>query len=76
MAVKTGNEAADRYLRAAGFVRRARGADHPIRFMVHCRDDELRSQLAERGRWFTTSADCDLEYGMAPTGDGAAGTGD
>jgi hypothetical protein len=70
MSVKTRNEAADRYLRAAGFVRRARGADHPIRFMVYCRDDELRSQLAERGRWYTTSADCDLEYGMAPTGEG------
>lgn len=76
MSVKTRNQPADRYLRAAGFVRRARGADHPVRFMVYCRDDELRSQLVERRHWYVTSADCDLEYGMAPTGraDDAGGT--
>jgi GNAT superfamily N-acetyltransferase len=67
MSVKTRNEPADRYLRAAGFVRRERGTDDPVRFMVHCTDDERVCALVEDpDRWFVTSADSDLEYAMTP----------
>ena len=69
MSVKTRDEPADRYLRAAGFVRRNRGADEPIRFMVHCRDADLADQLGDPARWFITSADCDLEYAMTTESD-------
>ena len=40
MSVKTRNGPADRALRLAGFVRRERGADEPIRFMAHAEDDD------------------------------------
>jgi hypothetical protein len=67
MSVKTRNEPADRYLRAAGFVRRERGTDDPVRFMVRCTDDERACALVEDpDRWFVTSADSDLEYAMTP----------
>jgi GNAT superfamily N-acetyltransferase len=66
LSVKTRNEPADRYLRAAGFVRRQRGADESIRFMAWCRDPGLADRLQDPARWFVTSADCDLEYGMTP----------
>jgi hypothetical protein len=69
MSVKTRDEPADRFLRAAGFVRRNRGADEPIRFMVHCRDDDLAEHLRDPARWFITSADCDLEYAMTTHSD-------
>ena len=67
MSVKTRNEPADRYLRAAGFLRREHGSDAPIRFMVQCTDDALVCALvSDRDRWFITSADSDLEYAMTP----------
>jgi hypothetical protein len=66
LSVKTRNEPADRWLRAAGFVRRLRGADEPIRFMVWCRDPALADRVRDPARWFVTSTDCDLEYGMTP----------
>ena len=47
MSVKTRHERADRLLRAAGFVRRSRGANEPIRFMVHSRDADLADQLRD-----------------------------
>jgi hypothetical protein len=71
LSAKTRNEPADRFLRAAGFVRRLRGADEPVRFMAWCRDPLLADRLRDPARWFVTSADCDLEYGMAPS----SGTG-
>lgn len=72
LSVKTRNEPADRYLRAAGFLRRDRGADLPIRFMVHCtdRDTGVRRRLTSSESWFVTSADCDLEYGLTPATSG------
>ena len=63
LSAKTRNEPADRFLRAAGFVRRQRGADEPIRFMAWCRDPDVADRLGDPARWFVTSADCDLEYG-------------
>jgi hypothetical protein len=67
MSVKTRNEPADRYLRAAGFVRRERGTDDPVRFMVRCADDDRVCALVENpDSWFVTSADSDLEYAMTP----------
>lgn len=67
MSVKTRNEPADRFLRAAGFVRRPHGTDPPIRFMVHCTDDpEVCALVTDRDRWFVTSADSDLEYATTP----------
>ncbi len=67
MSVKTRNEPADRYLRAAGFVRRDHGSDEPIRFMVNCSDDPgVCALVTDPDRWFVTSADSDLEYAMTP----------
>lgn len=67
LSVKTRNEPADKYLRAAGFLRRSEGADSPITFMVHCAaEEEVCAKLAEPNSWFVTSADCDLEYGRTP----------
>lgn len=68
LSVKTRNAPADRYLRAAGFLRRDQGADTPIRFMVHCTDEapDVCAELRSPDSWFVTSADCDLEYGMTP----------
>jgi len=68
MSVKTRNEPADRYLRAAGFVRRERGTDDPVRFMVRCADDadDVSALVSDPDRWFVTSADSDLEYAMTP----------
>ncbi|MBN2624310.1 MAG: GNAT family N-acetyltransferase [Acidimicrobiales bacterium] len=72
MSVKTRNVPADRHLRAAGFVRRDRAADDPIRFMVRCADDPAVCALVDDpDSWFVTSADSDLEYAMAPTGSAA-----
>jgi GNAT superfamily N-acetyltransferase len=68
LSVKTRNRGADRYLRAAGFVRRERGADDPIRFMVHCTDEpHVCALVSEPDHWFVTSADSDLEYATTPT---------
>jgi hypothetical protein len=67
MSVKTRNRPADRYLRAAGFIRRRKGADDPIRFMVHCTDSEdVYGLVTDPNRWLVTSADSDLEYATAP----------
>lgn len=67
MSVKTRNRRADRYLRAAGFIRREQGADDPIRFMVHCSDSEdVYGLVTDPNRWFVTSADSDLEYATSP----------
>lgn len=72
MSVKTRNVPADRHLRAAGFVRRDRAADDPIRFMVRCADDPAVCALVDDpGSWFITSADSDLEYAMSPAGSAA-----
>jgi hypothetical protein len=71
MSVKTRNEPADRALRAVGFVRRLRGADDPIHFMVHCTDETVAGPIEDAGRWFVTSSDCDLEYAMTPGDDTA-----
>ena len=68
MSVKTRNEAADRHLRAAGFVRRERGTDEPVRFMVRCGDGSVADLVEEPANWFITSADSDLEYAMTPGG--------
>jgi GNAT superfamily N-acetyltransferase len=68
MSVKTRNEPADRHLRAAGFVRRERGTDEPVRFMVRCSDPVVSPLVEEPANWFVTSADSDLEYGMTPAG--------
>jgi len=46
---KTLNEQADRWLRAAGFLRRDRGNDPPIRLMVHYEDGADRSDGAAGG---------------------------
>ena len=68
MSVKTRNLPADRYLRAAGFVRREQGTDPPIRCVVRCTDDPDVCELVSDGdRWFVTSADSDLEYAMTPS---------
>jgi hypothetical protein len=71
MSVKTRNGPADRALRLAGFVRRERGADEPIRFMAHAEDDDggVNALVSEPGAWFVTSADSDLEYAMTPASD-------
>lgn len=67
MSMKTRNEPADRYLRAAGFVRRDQGTDAPVRFMVRCTDDDdVCALVNDADRWFVTSADSDLEYAMTP----------
>jgi GNAT superfamily N-acetyltransferase len=66
MSVKTRNEPADRYLRAAGFLRRDRGLDSPIRFMLQCADDDVSALVTDAGAWFITAADCDLEHATAP----------
>ena len=66
LSAKTRNEPADRALRAAGFLRRTRGADDPIHFMVHCTDDSVAEAVTAADRWFVTSADCDLEYATTP----------
>jgi hypothetical protein len=71
LSIKTRNEAADRSLRAAGFLRRVRGSDDPVRFMVHCTDDGARDLVTDPGSWFVTSADSDLDYAIAPTPAGA-----
>ncbi len=74
MSVKTRNRAADRSLRLAGFVRRDRGADDPIRFMAHAADDdpEVNARVSDPDAWFVTSADSDLEYAMTPGDPGPA----
>jgi hypothetical protein len=66
MSVKTRNEPADRHLRTAGFVRRQRGTDEPVRFMVRCNDPVVAPLVNEPANWFVTSADSDLEYAMTP----------
>ena len=66
LSVKTRNEPADRLLRAAGFVRRDRGTDEPVRFMVHCTDEAVSPLVEDPASWFVTSADSDLEYAMTP----------
>ena len=67
MSVKTRNVPADRALRAAGFVRRERGSDDPIHFVVACADDEdVTPQVSDPDAWFVTSADSDLEYATSP----------
>jgi Acetyltransferase (GNAT) domain len=68
MSVKTRNGPADRALRLAGFVRRERGADEPIRFMAHAEDDDgdVNALVSDPDAWFVTSADSDLEYAMTP----------
>lgn len=68
MSVKTRNEAADRQLRAAGFIRRERGTDEPVRFMVRCGDTSVADLVETPANWFVTSADSDLEYAMTPGG--------
>ncbi|MDD9368601.1 MAG: hypothetical protein PV358_00655 [Acidimicrobiales bacterium] len=68
LSMKTRNEAADRHLRAAGFVRRERASDEPVRFMVRCADETVADLVNEPANWFVTSADSDLEYAMTPGG--------
>ena len=74
MLAKTRNEQADRWLRATGFVRREQATDSPIRFMVHCTDDDpVVCELVSRPEnWFVTSTDSDLEYAtVAPAAEGS-----
>ena len=61
----------------AGFVRRDRGADAPIRFMVHAADEdpEVNALVSDPDTWFVTSADSDLEYAMSPGTDAGAAPG-
>ena len=77
MSVKTRNGPADRALRLAGFVRRDRGADDPIRFMAHAADEdpEVNALVSDPDTWFVTSADSDLEYAMSPGTDAGAAPG-
>ena len=75
LSVKTRNEPADRQLRAAGFVRRDRGTDEPVRFMVHCTDAAVSALVDDPANWFVTSADSDLEYAMTPGGADVASSG-
>ncbi|HEY8524286.1 MAG TPA: GNAT family N-acetyltransferase [Acidimicrobiales bacterium] len=73
---KTRNAPADRWLRAAGFVRRASVADEPIRFVFRCDEEvegpEVARLVTDPDAWFVTSADSDLELAMTPAGDRAA----
>jgi GNAT superfamily N-acetyltransferase len=65
---KTRNPGADRALRRAGFVRRERGTDPPIRFMFRCDESEVPEVarlVTDPDAWLVTSADSDLEYGTA-----------
>jgi hypothetical protein len=62
MSVKTRNVPANRFLRVAGFVQRPPGGGGPIRFMVHCTDDDdVCALLRDPDRWLITSTDCHLE---------------
>jgi hypothetical protein len=65
MSVKTRN---DRALRLAGFVRREQGADEPIRFLAHAKDDDgdVNGLVSDPDARFVTSADSGLEYAMPP----------
>jgi hypothetical protein len=67
---KTRNARAHRSLRAAGFVWRRSVGDDPIRFMFRCdahaEGAEVNDLVTDPDAWFVTSADSDLELGMAP----------
>ena len=69
---KTRNVPAHRSLRAAGFLWRQAVGDDPIRFMFRCDADaegaEVARLVTDPDAWFVTSADSDLELGMAPSG--------
>jgi GNAT superfamily N-acetyltransferase len=67
MKCKTLNPAADRELRAAGFVKRDRAPGNtPIRFMVRCRAEEpVCARLTDRRAWLVTAADSDQEIATA-----------
>lgn len=63
LAVKTRNQRADRALRSAGFIRRARDHDRELRLLVHCTEDEhIDALVGEAGAWFLTSTDSNLEH--------------
>lgn len=67
---KTRNAPADRWLRAAGFLRRPAVTDEPIRFVFWC-DETVEGPAVARlvtdaDSWFVTSADSDLELATAP----------
>jgi hypothetical protein len=63
LVVRTRNQPADRYLRAAGFIRRDSIADPPIRFMVSCEDQpEICSLVSDPDAWFVTSSDSDIDH--------------
>lgn len=63
LVVRTRNQPADRYLRAAGFIRRDSIADPPIRFMVSCEDQpEICSLVSDPDAWFITSSDSDIDH--------------
>jgi len=65
LVVRARNEPADRYLRAAGFVRRESVNDPPIRFMVNCADEpDVCARVSDPDAWFVTSADCDLDHAV------------
>jgi GNAT superfamily N-acetyltransferase len=67
MSLKARNVPADRYLRAAGFVRREKAADEPIRMVLSCTDEpDVCALVSEPDSWFLSSADADLELAMTP----------
>ena len=66
LSVKTRNERADRALRAAGFIRRARAHDRRLQLLVHCAEDSEASALIHQpGAWFLTATDSNLEHPVA-----------
>jgi GNAT superfamily N-acetyltransferase len=66
MSVKTRNEPADRYLRAAVFVRRDKGTDDVIRMVLSCNaEPDVCSLASQPENWLLTSADADLELASA-----------
>ena len=75
LVVRARNEPADRYLRAAGFVRRDSVNDPPIRFMVNCADEpDVCARVSDPDAWFVTSADCDLDHAVLAPEHAAAQT--
>jgi GNAT superfamily N-acetyltransferase len=63
LSVKTRNDRADRALRLAGFVRRAREHDRQLQLMVHCTEDGETSALVHQpNAWFLTATDSNLEH--------------
>jgi GNAT superfamily N-acetyltransferase len=68
MSVKTRNEPADRFLRAAAFVRRDKLTDDLIRMVVSCNaGPDVSAAVSQPDNWFLTSADADLELATTLT---------